>query len=102
MDLEVQLAHLEEREKSNTHRIDKLEEEVSEIKDLTIAVKEIATETKHMREEQTNMNKRLNVIEEKPAKSWDSAKLAIITSTISLIVGSVGGSIITLIGKGGI
>ena len=102
MELDVLVAHIDERSKSNCKRIDKLEVEVSEIKDLTIAVKEIATETKHMREEQTNMNKRLNVIEEKPAKSWDSVKLAIITSIISLIVGSVGGAIITLIGKGGI
>lgn len=95
MDLEVQLAHLEEREKSNTHRIDKLEEEVSEIKDLTIAVKEIATETKHMREEQNNMSKRLSTIEEKPAKNWDK----IITTTVGTIVGALIGALIGLVLK---
>ena len=95
MDLQVQLAHLEEREKSNTHRIDKLEEEVSEIKDLTIAVKEIATETKHMREEQNNMSKRLSTIEEKPAKNWDK----IITTTVGTIVGALVGALIGLILK---
>lgn len=95
MDLEVQLAHLEEREKSNTHRIDKLEEEVSEIKDLTIAVKEIATETKHMREEQNNMSKRLSTIEEKPAKNWDK----IITTIVGTIVGALVGALIGLILK---
>lgn len=92
---EVAIAHLEERAKSNSHRIDRLEEEVSEIKDLTIAVKEIATETKHMREEQTNMNKRLNVIEEKPAKNWDK----IITTTIGTIVGALVGALIGLVLK---
>ena len=95
MDLEVQLAHLEEREKSNTHRIDKLEEEVSEIKDLTIAVKEIATETKHMREEQNNMSKRLSTIEEKPAKNWDK----IITTVIGTVVGGLVGAVLALILK---
>lgn len=95
MDLEVQLAHLEEREKSNTHRIDKLEEEVSEIKDLTIAVKEIATETKHMREEQNNMSKRLSTIEEKPAKNWDK----LVSTIIGTVVGGVVGAILALILK---
>lgn len=95
MDLEVQLAHLEEREKSNTHRIDKLEEEVSEIKDLTIAVKEIATETKHMREEQNNMSKRLSTIEEKPAKNWDK----VVSTIIGTVVGGVVGAVLALILK---
>lgn len=95
MDLEVQLAHLEEREKSNTHRIDKLEEEVSEIKDLTIAVKEIATETKHMREEQISLNSRLSTIEGKPAKNWDK----VVSTIIATVVGGVVGAILTLILK---
>ena len=93
--LEVQVAHLEEREKSNTHRIDKLEEEVSEIKDLTIAVKEIATETKHMREEQISLNNRLSTIEEKPAKNWDK----VVSTAIGTIVGGVIGAVLALILK---
>lgn len=95
MDVQVQVAHLEEREKSNTHRIDKLEEEVSEIKDLTIAVKEIATETKHMREEQNNMSKRLSTIEEKPAKNWDK----VVSTAIGTIVGGLIGAVLALILK---
>lgn len=60
---------------------------------MTIAVKEIATETKHMREEQNNMNNRLQAIEEKPAKNWDK----IVTTTIGTIVGALIGAICTLI-----
>lgn len=81
-----ELIEFKERCKSNTKRINDLEIEVKENRELTIAVKEIATEMKHlreeqttMREEQTNMNERLKVIEEKPAKNWDNLVKVIIT-----------------------
>lgn len=40
------VAHLEEREKSNTKRIDVVENKVENIYDLTLSVREIATEMK--------------------------------------------------------
>lgn len=39
MDLEVKVAHLEEREKSNTHRIDEHDKEIEELKN-TYAIME--------------------------------------------------------------
>ena len=74
-----ELIKFEEKCKSNTKRIEELEQEVKENRELTIAVKEIATEMKHLREEQANMNDRLKVIEEKPVKNWDNLKWLIIT-----------------------
>ena len=68
------LVETEQRSKSNTKRIDELETEVKENRELTIAVKEIATEMKHIREEQTDINKRLKVIEEKPVKEYEETK----------------------------
>lgn len=68
------LVETEQRSKSNTKRIDEIETEVKENRELTIAVKEIATEMKHLREEQTDINKRLKVIEEKPVKEYEETK----------------------------
>ena len=85
----------EERAKSNTKRIDEVEQEVKENRELTVAVKEIATEMKHLREEQSNMNDRLKIIEEKPSKNWDK----VITTIIGTIVGALAGGIIGLILK---
>lgn len=65
--------------KSAHHRIDKIEQEIGEIKELTIAVKEIAMETKATREDINDMNSRLKVVEEKPAKNWDNLIKTIIT-----------------------
>ncbi|MCI9366298.1 MAG: hypothetical protein HFJ54_07255 [Clostridia bacterium] len=65
--------------KSAHHRIDKMENDIGEIKELTIAVKEIAMETKANREDVNKMNERLETIEQKPAKNWDNLKWLIIT-----------------------
>lgn len=81
--------------KSAHHRIDKMENDIGEIKELTIAVKEIAMETKATREDVNDMNGRLKAVEEKPAKNWDK-----VTSTIiGTVVGAIAGAIIGLILK---
>lgn len=89
------LVETEQRSKSNTKRLDDVEAEVKENRELTVAVKEIATEMKHIREEQTDINKRLKVIEEKPSQNWDK----IVTTIIGTIVGAIVGGIIGLIIK---
>lgn len=81
--------------KSAHHRIDKLEEDVGEIKELTIAVKEIAMETKANREDVNKMNERLENIEKKPANNWDK----IVTTSIGTITGAIAGGLIGLIIK---
>lgn len=83
------VAHLEEREKSNTKRINEIETEVKENRELTIAVKEIATEIKHIREEQNKMNERLKVIEEKPIKDYEDTKKQVKGKVISFVTGIV-------------
>lgn len=90
-----ELIEFKERCKSNSKRIDELEVEVKENRELTVAVKEIATEMKHLREEQTNMNERLKVIEEKPSKNWDK----VISTIIGTVVGALAGGAISLIIK---
>lgn len=83
------VAHLEEREKSNTKRINEIEAEVKENRELTIAVKEIATEMKHLREEQNKMNERLKIIEEKPLKDYEDTKKQVKGKVVSFITGIV-------------
>ena len=81
MDSHVEeLIEFKERCKSNTKRID----------ELTIAVREMATEMKHLREEQANMNDRLKIIEDKPSKNWEK----IITTIIGTVVGAIIGLIL--------
>ena len=83
------VAHLEEREKSNTKRIDAVENKVENIYDLTLSVREIATEMKAMREEQNKMNERLKIIEEKPVKEYEETKSQVKKQVISFFVGII-------------
>lgn len=83
------LVETEQRSKSNSKRIDEVEAEVKENRELTVAVKEIATEMKHMREEQNKMNERLKIIEEKPVKEYEETKSQIKKQVISFFVGII-------------
>ncbi len=78
----------EQSTKSAHHRIDKLESEIGEIKELTIAVKEIAMETKATREDVNDMNGRLKVVEEKPAKNWETIVKSVLGALGSGLVGA--------------
>ncbi len=78
-DLKEKIAHLEEREKSNTHRIDNLEEKIENIHELASSVKLMASEMKAMREDVSDMNNRLKMVEEKPVKSWENLIKTIVT-----------------------
>ena len=66
-----ELAETTARSKSNTKRLDTLEERVENIHSLTLSVKEIATEMKNMREDMNKMDARIGTIEEKPSKRMD-------------------------------
>lgn len=93
-ELREKVAHLEEREKSNTKRIDTLENKVEDIHELASSVKLMASEMKAMREDVNSMDNRLKVVEEKPAKNYENIKMYIITAIISLIIGTGGGALI--------
>ena len=88
-ELNEKVAHLEEREKSNTKRIDAVENKVENIYDLTLSVREIATEMKAMREDQNKMNERLKIIEEKPIKDYEDTKKQVKKQVVSFITGIV-------------
>lgn len=79
MDEKERLVAVEERAKSNTKRLDEAERKIEDIHDLTYSIKELATETKRLREDVNKIDSRLNTIEEKPAKNWESLTRTIIT-----------------------
>lgn len=93
-DIIEKLIKIEEQEKTNASIIQELKEEVKQNRELTIAVKEIATETKHLREDQQDMSKRLKAIEDKPSQKWDKVTMTIIGTAVGTIAGAIIGLII--------
>lgn len=86
------------RSKSNSHRIDELENIVKENNSLAINVRELTIEIKHMREdyqksetehdkEVEKISSRLEAVENKPAKRYEQVIGAVITTIVGLIIG---------------
>lgn len=72
--------------KSNKIRIDNLEEEQKELRNLTAAVSGMVAEQKNMRSDLTEMKTDLKEIKEKPAKRWDMTADKVLTLVITAIV----------------
>lgn len=80
------LTQVEDRSKSNTKRLDGLDQTVNNIHDLTLAVKEIAVEMKAMREDMNKIDKRVMAIEAKPVKRWEGIIDKIIFTILGLVI----------------
>lgn len=83
------LVQVEQRSKSNTKRIDEHDSKLEDIHDLTYAVKELATETKLMREDVNGLNTRVANIENEPAKEYKETKKNIRNQIITFILGAI-------------
>lgn len=74
----VKLAEVDARSKSNTHRLNDVEEKVDTLQRLTTAVEVMATEQRHQTEtmgeiknDVNALGKKVDAIEKKPGKRWD-------------------------------
>ena len=80
MNQRERLAKLEQDSKSVHHRLDNVE-------GLVESVHVIATETKAMREDVNSLTGRIEEIEQRPQRRYDTVITALITAVIGIIVG---------------
>lgn len=78
----------DENDRQN-HRIASVEAKLGQISELVTSVKLLANNMERMAKEQEKQGQRLDAIEQKPAKRWDSAVGAIITGIIGIFIGIV-------------
>ena len=81
------LAEVDARSKSNTKRLDKFDELVEVVRELAtsmklMAEKQVTTETKV-----SQIDQKLEVLEQKPAKRWESIVEKIILTVVAALVG---------------
>lgn len=86
---EHRLTEVEDRSKSNTKRLDEHDEAIKENSELIVAIKELAVETKYMREELNETVDRLNKLESRNGDKWDKFKWLIVTALVSIILGYI-------------
>lgn len=87
LEIENRLTKVEARAESNTHRLDEHDEAIKENSNLIGAIKELATETKYMREDLNETIERLNKLESKDGDKWDKFKWLIVAGLVTIILG---------------
>ena len=68
---------IEAEDERQSKRISKLEDAVGKIGELTVSIKELATNVSNMAKEQSKFGDRLEAIEAKPAQNWEKLVWAI-------------------------
>lgn len=94
VEIEHRLTEVEQRSKSNTHRIDKLEPIVDEIHTMSKTMVELVQEVKHTNEAVGNldvkvdrMDSRVDEMEKAPAKKWKNTGEKVVSTVIGSFVG---------------
>ena len=99
-----------DRSKSNTKRLDKIEESAEKTSEaitrMAVAVEGLATEQKHSVEAQKTaagkidkLDEKISIIETAPAKEAKALKQKIIEGVVMLVIGAIVGAVFALILK---
>lgn len=91
MDLEHErrLTEVEERAKSNSHRLDKLEESTEAINRLATSMEVMAERQEQVADTVGKLDSKVTALEEKPAKRWDGLVDKIVWAVAAALIGFV-------------
>lgn len=87
--MDNKIIEIEQRSKSNTKRLDKMDREIEEMHELMQTVTRLATEIKYMREEFNDGLGRLTRLEQKPVENYNKIVMYIVTTIIGVILGAM-------------
>lgn len=87
LDMEHRVTEVEERSKSNTKRIDKMEKRQDNLEKLVETVGEIKVEMKHNRSDLDEIKTDVKTLTGKGGKRWDSVTEKVIMLVIAAVVG---------------
>ena len=85
-ELEHRLTEIEQRSKSNTKRIDKLEQIQSELKAISTTLVKVGDKVEYLGKSVDYLSDKVEATEEQPKKTLGTIKSAIITSIISGLI----------------
>lgn len=91
MDLEHErrLTEVEERSKSNSHRLDKVEASTEAINRLATSMEVMAERQEQVVETVGKLDTKVTLLEEKPAKRWDALVDKIVWAVMAAFIGFV-------------
>ncbi|MGM9640482.1 MAG: hypothetical protein ACI3V3_03865 [Faecousia sp.] len=83
------IAETESRSRSNTHRLDKLEQRQDNLDKLVTAVAGMQKDLEHTQGDVQEIKGDVKAMMETPRKRWDTVISVIITAIVSALVGAV-------------
>lgn len=89
MEHERRLTEVEERSKSNTHRLDKVEKQQSEFVELVSSVKVLAEREQNVENDVKEIKNDVKTLTSKPGKRWDGLVDKIIVTAAAAIIGFI-------------
>lgn len=89
INIEHRLTEVEDRTKSNTKRLDEHDGKLKQNSDLIGAIKELAVETKYMREDLNDTISRLDRLESRDGDKWEKFKWLIVAGLVTVILGYI-------------
>lgn len=91
--MEIQIEHrlteVEDRSKSNTHRLDELEKRQDNLDDLVSTVKVLAVREEAVENDVKEIKSDVKSLTSKPAKRWENLTNQIITILVAAIAGFI-------------
>lgn len=81
------ITECEQRAKTNSRRLDDVEKHVDGMNDLIGTLHDLAMEVKYMRQDIDKLNSKVEVIENKPAKRWETIVTTALTVIVSAVIG---------------
>ena len=87
---ELRLAEVDQRAKSNTKRIDRLEERQDDLEKLTEAITTVQVEQKHIVSDVGEIKDDIKDMKERPRKHWDIVIAAAIGAMVGFIMKTLG------------
>ena len=93
-ELAVKVVEIDQRSKSNTHRIDGLEGQITAVNELATSVKLLVQENKHQTEalqevkaDVQSLSGKVEAIEQKPAKKWEGLAEKVLWALVAAVLG---------------
>ena len=84
-DIERTVIELDQRSKSNTKRLDRLEKTTEAVQELATSVKLMAQSLDNMADEQKRQGERLEKLEQQPADRWNTIIKTMLTAVVSAL-----------------
>lgn len=87
MTVEERVTQVEQRCKSNTHRLDEQDKRIDDLSDLTASVRVLADRESRVESDVKEIKTDVKALTSVPGKKWDTAVMAVITAIVSAIIG---------------